>query len=101
MFGLQRMAEQDLLRFLDKIAQLQALAAEIHRDPVRRAELAACSDHNQVVGLSRAWGYEIGRRWGESDNFGSDNDNLFRSVSPEPGSETERELASGNGWTLS
>ena len=34
------MAERDLLRFLEKISQLQALAKEVDSDPTRRTELA-------------------------------------------------------------
>ena len=94
------MAERDLLRFLEKISQLQALASEVERDPSRRSELASCTDHNQVIQLTRAWGYDIGRRWGEDDSIGMSSDNLFRAKCPGPGAEIKRELAAGNGWIL-
>ena len=94
------MAERDLLRFLEKISQLQALAKEVDSDPTRRTELASCTDHNQVIELTRTWGYDIGRRWGEADSVGMSSDNLFQARCPEPGAEIKRQLAAGNGWTL-
>ncbi|MCH1546150.1 MAG: Nif11 family protein, partial [Synechococcus sp. MOX_bin32] len=62
------MAEQDLIRFLNKISQLQALAERVRNDSSSREQLAACADHNQVVQLARSWGFDIGRRWGERDH---------------------------------
>lgn len=94
------MAERDLLRFLEKVTQLQALAAEIDSDSIRRSELASCTDHNQVVELTRVWGYDIGRRWGEADDAAQSNDNLFQAECPNPGTEIKRQLAAGAGWTL-
>ena len=95
------MAERDLVRFLEKISQLPALAEEIDTDATRRSELASCSDHNQVVELTRAWGYDIGRRWGEAaDDAALPGDNLLRGDCPVPGSEIKRQLAAGEGWTL-
>ena len=59
------MPEEDLIRFLEKVAQLQELVASLDGDPDRREQLARCASHNDVVLLAKAWGYEIGRRWGE------------------------------------
>lgn len=59
------MAEQDLIRFLSKISQLQSLAERVQHDCSSRQQLAACADHNQVVQLAQSWGFDIGRRWGE------------------------------------
>ena len=61
------MAEQDLIRFLSKISQLQSLADRVQQDPSSRERLAACADHNQVVQLAQSWGFDIGRRWGERE----------------------------------
>ena len=58
------MAEQDLIRFLSKISQLQSLADRVQQDAISREQLAACADHNQVVQLAQSWGFDIGRRWG-------------------------------------
>ena len=49
------MAEQDLIRFLSKISQLQSLADRVQQDPSSRERLAACADHNQVVQLAQSW----------------------------------------------
>jgi cupin 2 domain-containing protein len=62
------MAEQDLIRFLSKISQLQSLAERVQRDSSSRQKLADCADHNQVVQLAQSWGFDIGRRWGERDH---------------------------------
>ena len=60
------MSENDLRYFLLKIQQLQELAESLKEIPGRREELAACTNHNQVVKLAKSWVYEIGRRWGDS-----------------------------------
>ena len=94
------MAEHDLIRFLDKVGQLQALVKSLDADPERRDQLAACSSHNQVVAIAKGWGFDIGRRWGESASGTHQVDNLFHIKCPPPGEETSRELASGQGWHL-
>ena len=53
------MAQKDLIRFLDKVVQLQQLVESLESRPERRAQLASCSSHNQVVELAHQWGYEI------------------------------------------
>ena len=95
-----RMAEHDLIRFLDKVGQLQALAQSLENDPQRRDQLASCSSHNQVVALAQGWGFDIGRRWGEATSGSNHADNLLQTPCPPPGKETSRELASGRGWQL-
>ena len=109
------MAEADLQRFLHKVHQLNALVASLETDSLRRDALVACSDHNQVVQLARSWGYEIGRRWG--DSVPSDDrrpvsassgvmggpdgmDPLLRSPTPPEGTERVRQLQCGPGWHL-
>lgn len=94
------MAEQDLIRFLDKVAQLQQLVSGLERDPERRDRLAACSCHNEVVDLARVWGYEIGRRWGEPRASARRGDNLLESALPPAGEERVQVLQRGNGWRL-
>jgi hypothetical protein len=48
------MAEHDLIRFLDKVGQLQALVKSLEHDQQRRDQLASCSSHNQVVAIAQA-----------------------------------------------
>ena len=50
------MPEDDLIRFLEKVAQLQELVASLDGDPDRREQLARCASHNDVVLLAKAWG---------------------------------------------
>ena len=96
------MAEQDLLLFLDKVAQLQKLINSVETDQERRQSLARCSDHNQVVALARSWGFEIGRRWGEPSPAGDGScpDNIFRGPLPAPGQDHAELLAEGAAWRL-
>jgi cupin 2 domain-containing protein len=97
------MAEQDLLLFLDKVAQLQKLVNCLETDQERRQSLAGCSDHNQVVTLARSWGFEIGRRWGEPPSPTGDGpgpDNIFRGPLPAAGHDHAELLAEGAVWRL-
>ncbi len=61
------MSEQELKRFIEKVEQLKKMLASLEKNPERRAQLASCNHHDQVVKLAKSWGYEIGRRWGEGD----------------------------------
>ena len=95
------MPEEDLIRFLDKVAQLQSLVESLSGDPARRDQLARCVSHNDVVMLARAWGYEIGRRWGEEPAASGVNpENLFGQALPPDGEESEQQLQKGNSWSL-
>ena len=94
------MAEHDLIRFLDKVGQLQALVKSLEHDQLRRDQLASCSSHNQVVAMAQAWGFDIGRRWGEAASGTDHADNLFQTRCPPLGEEVSRELVSGQGWQL-
>ena len=94
------MAEQDLIRFLNKISQLQSLAERVQRDANSRDALAACADHNQVVQLARSWGFEIGRRGGERDHGPGGKSNLLATPCPPPGEEETRVLAASETWRL-
>ncbi len=94
------MAEQDLIRFLSKISQLQSLADRVQQDSVSREQLAACADHNQVVQLAQSWGFDIGRRWGERDHGSGGETNLLATACPPPGEESMHVLASAETWRL-
>ena len=92
------MAEHDLIRFLDKVGQLQALVKSLEHDQLRRDQLASCSSHNQVVAMAQSWGFDIGRRWGEAVSGTDHADNLFQTRCPPLGEEVSCELAAGQGW---
>ena len=94
------MAEQDLIRFLNKISQLQVLAERVRNDSSSREQLAVCADHNQVVQLARSWGFDIGRRWGERDHRPGGEANLLATPCPPPGAESIQLLASAETWRL-
>ena len=95
------MPEKDLIRFIEKVAQLQELVESLDGDPDRREQLARCASHNEVVMLSKSWGYDIGRRWGEepaASEVGPGN--LFNQELPAVGEESEQQLQKGSSWTL-
>ena len=92
--------EQDLIRFLNKISQLQSLADRVQQDASSREQLAACADHNQVVQLAQSWGFDIGRRWGERDHGPGGEANLLSTPCPPPGEEAMQVLASAETWKL-
>ena len=94
------MAQKDLLRFLEKVAQLQQLVQSLEINPERRDELASCSNHNQVVNLARRWGYDIGRRWGEPEQHRHHTSNLLNTAIPAAGEEVEHTLHQGSNWRL-
>ena len=94
------MAEQDLIRFLSKISQLQSLADRVQQDPSSRERLAACADHNQVVQLAQSWGFDIGRRWGEREPESGGETNLLATPCPPAGAESTQVLASAETWRL-
>ena len=94
------MSESDLLRFLDKVDQLQQLVRSLDTQPERRDALADCSNHNQVVQLAQSWGFEIGRRWGESPIPQSVQENLLTGLSAVVGTEEHARLHQGLSWHL-
>ena len=94
------MAQKDLLRFLDKVAQLQQLVQSLEINPERREELASCSNHNQVVTLAHRWGYDIGKRWGEPEQPRHHGSNLLSAAIPPVGEEVEHTLHQGRDWRL-
>ena len=60
------MAKKDYERFLYKIDQLNQLVQLINESPEKYQLIISCKTHEDVVELAKQWGYEIGKRWGES-----------------------------------
>ena len=59
------MAEKDLINFKKKIEQLNKILEIIENNPLKKQELSACSNHEEVISLTSKWGFEISKRWGE------------------------------------
>ena len=97
------MAEAQLQQFLEKVRQLNAFVALSETTPELRSALRDCSNHHEVVALAARFGFEIGRRWGESHppvTARADQANLLSSPCPAAGEERVDEIASGQGWRL-
>ena len=60
------MTKIDYDRFLHKIDQLNQLVELIDQSPEKYQLIISCQTHEDVVELAKKWGYEIGKRWGES-----------------------------------
>ena len=60
------MAKEDYERFLFKIDQLNQFVESIKNSPEKYQLIVSCKTHDDVVELAKQWGYEIGKRWGES-----------------------------------
>ena len=60
------MSKKDYESFLYKIDQLNKLIELINTSPEKYNLIISCKTHDDVVELTREWGYEIGKRWGES-----------------------------------
>jgi hypothetical protein len=60
------MTIKDYESFLYKIDQLNQLVELINNTPEKYNLIINCKSHEDVVKLARQWGYEIGKRWGES-----------------------------------
>ena len=60
------MAKKDYEKFLFKIDQLNQFVDLIDRSPEKYKLIINCKTHEEVVKLAKQWGYEIGKRWGES-----------------------------------
>ena len=60
------MSKKDYDNFLQKIDQLNKLIDLINKSPEKYELFIKCNTHEEVVLISRKWGYEIGKRWGES-----------------------------------
>jgi hypothetical protein len=59
------MSKKDYECFLNKIDQLNQLIELINKSPEKYQLIISCKTHEDVVGLAKQWGYEIGKRWGE------------------------------------
>lgn len=60
------MTKKDLERFIKKIDQLNKILLLIEQCTEKKNELSKCSNHEEVIKLTKSWGFEIGKRWGES-----------------------------------
>ena len=60
------MTKKDLEKFIDKIEQLNKILLLIEKSSKKKEELCKCSNHEEVIKLTKLWGFEIGKRWGES-----------------------------------
>ena len=60
------MAKEDYEKFLYKIDQLNQFVELIKISPEKYQLIINCKTHDDVVELAKQWGYEIGKRWGES-----------------------------------
>ena len=60
------MTKIDYDKFLYKIDQLNQLVELIDQSPEKYQLIISCQTHEDVVELAKKWGYEIGKRWGES-----------------------------------
>tara|TARA_B100000965_G_scaffold361072_1_gene342210 strand:+ start:189 stop:371 length:183 start_codon:yes stop_codon:yes gene_type:complete len=60
------MSKKDYELFMYKIDQLNHLVNLINNSPEKYKLFISCKTHDEVVILAKKWGYEIGKRWGES-----------------------------------
>ena len=60
------MSINDYERFVYKVKQLNQLIELIEESPDKYKLIINCKTHEEVVELAHRWGYEIGRRWGET-----------------------------------
>ena len=60
------MSKKDFEIFKNKIGQLNQLIELINESPEKYQLIISCQTHEEVVQLAKEWGFEIGKRWGES-----------------------------------
>tara|TARA_Y100000589_G_scaffold15570_1_gene12684 strand:- start:592 stop:774 length:183 start_codon:yes stop_codon:yes gene_type:complete len=60
------MSKRDLENFLRKIDQLNLIVELIEKDIYKKQALSNCNTHNDVIKLTKSWGFEIDKRWGEN-----------------------------------
>ena len=60
------MSKKDYDQFVYKINQLNQMVELINKSPEKYKLIISCKTHEEVVKLAKNWGYEIGKRWGES-----------------------------------
>ena len=63
------MSKKDLDKFLKKISQLNAIVDLINDSPLKKEQLTKCIDHEEVIKLTKSWGFNIGERWGENNQI--------------------------------
>ena len=59
------MTKKDLEKFIKKIDHLNKILLLIEQSSKKKEELSKCSNHEEVIKLTKSWGFEIGKRWGE------------------------------------
>tara|TARA_Y100000589_G_scaffold44483_1_gene37448 strand:+ start:152 stop:334 length:183 start_codon:yes stop_codon:yes gene_type:complete len=59
------MSKSDLEKFLIKIDQLNSIVGLIEKDLSKKEALSSCTTHEEVIELTKSWGFQIGKRWGE------------------------------------
>ncbi|MEB3256370.1 MAG: Nif11 domain/cupin domain-containing protein [Synechococcaceae cyanobacterium] len=95
------MAEEQLQQFLEKVRQLNAFVARSEAEPELRRRLRACASHAEVVRLARTEGFEIGRRWGETEAPADAGEaNLLSGTCPPEGQERSEVLLQAPGLRL-
>lgn len=62
---LNKVSLEDLEKFLNKIDQLNNLVGLINKCPEKKKKLSECCNHDDVIKLTKSWGFDIGKRWGE------------------------------------
>ena len=60
------MSKSDLKKFLMKIHQLNLIVELIEKDSSKKEALSRCSTHEEVIELTKSWGFQINTRWGEN-----------------------------------
>tara|TARA_Y100001978_G_C23286641_1_gene242831 strand:- start:55 stop:237 length:183 start_codon:yes stop_codon:yes gene_type:complete len=59
------MTKKDLKKFLKKIEHLNEIVDLINASSEKKEALINCKNHEDVVNLTKLWGFEISKRWGE------------------------------------
>ena len=60
------MSKKDLEQFLDKIKQLNEIQKLVKESNVKMKLLSDCDTHDEVIELTKSWGFNIEKRWGEN-----------------------------------
>ena len=59
------MTKKDLDKFLRKIDQLNQISVLINKSSEKKSALLRCKTHEDVIKLTKSWGFDISQRWGE------------------------------------
>ena len=59
------MTKKDYEGFIYKVDQLNKLINLLNDCPEKYKLFINCKTHEEVVELSKKWGFEIGKRWGD------------------------------------